>query len=143
MLLLLLIRMTASCVHSNLDITNKSVRPFLFTISNNSLYQINMLSKTSKWDLGFCSLYREIHYIKVCYIKVWVYIVYIRCVHLKDSVHLSSKVDIQISWMHKTWLVNLKLLSMWLKISNPSDVINFPVRSLHYRLGQDNHFTEL
>ena len=23
---------------------------------------------------GFCSLYREIHYIKVCYIKVWVYI---------------------------------------------------------------------
>ena len=27
-------------IHSNLDITNKSVRPFLFTISNNSLYQI-------------------------------------------------------------------------------------------------------
>ena len=25
-------------VHSNLDIANKSVRPFLFTISNNSLY---------------------------------------------------------------------------------------------------------
>ena len=25
-------------VHSNLDIVNKSVRPFLFTISNNSLY---------------------------------------------------------------------------------------------------------
>ena len=27
-------------VHSNLDIVNKSVRPFLFTISNNSLYQV-------------------------------------------------------------------------------------------------------
>ena len=27
-------------IHSNLDITNKSVRPFLFTISNNSLYQV-------------------------------------------------------------------------------------------------------
>ena len=27
-------------VHSNLDIANKSVRPFLFTISNNSLYQM-------------------------------------------------------------------------------------------------------
>ena len=26
-------------INSNLDITNKSVRPFLFTISNNSLYQ--------------------------------------------------------------------------------------------------------
>ena len=27
-------------IHSNLDITNKSARPFLFTISNNSLYQM-------------------------------------------------------------------------------------------------------
>ena len=27
-------------IHSNLDIVNKSVRPFLFTISNNSLYQM-------------------------------------------------------------------------------------------------------
>ena len=27
-------------VQSNLDIVNKSVRPFLFTISNNSLYQM-------------------------------------------------------------------------------------------------------
>ena len=27
-------------VHSNLDIVNKSVRPFLFTILNNSLYQM-------------------------------------------------------------------------------------------------------
>ena len=26
-------------IHSNLDIANKSVRPFLYTISNNSLYQ--------------------------------------------------------------------------------------------------------
>ena len=33
------------CTHSNLDIANKSVRPFLFTISNYSLY---MLSKSSK-----------------------------------------------------------------------------------------------
>ena len=29
-----------SKVHSNLDIANRSVRPFLFTISNNSLYQM-------------------------------------------------------------------------------------------------------
>ena len=27
-------------LHSNLDIVNKSLIPFLFTISNNSLYQI-------------------------------------------------------------------------------------------------------
>ena len=27
-------------VHSNLDIANKSIIPFLFTISNNSLYQM-------------------------------------------------------------------------------------------------------
>ena len=27
-------------IHSNLDITNKSVIPFLFTISNNSQYQM-------------------------------------------------------------------------------------------------------
>ena len=27
-------------IHSNLDIVNKSVRPFLFTILNNSLYQM-------------------------------------------------------------------------------------------------------
>ena len=27
-------------IHSNLDIANKSVRPFLFTISNKSLYQM-------------------------------------------------------------------------------------------------------
>ena len=26
-------------IHSNLDIANKSVIPFLFTISNNSLYE--------------------------------------------------------------------------------------------------------
>ena len=46
-------------VHPNLDIANKSVRPFLFTISNDSLYHIkcNMLSKFSKWELGF------VHYI--------------------------------------------------------------------------------
>ena len=37
---------------------NKSVRPFMFTISNNSLYiKCNMLSKTLKWELGF------VHYI--------------------------------------------------------------------------------
>ena len=43
-------------VHSNLNITNKSARPFLFTTMNNSLYQIikcNMLSKSSKWELSF------------------------------------------------------------------------------------------
>ena len=28
------------CIHSNLDIANKSVIPFLFTILNNSLYQM-------------------------------------------------------------------------------------------------------
>ena len=53
---------TWSCnnqIHSNFDITNKSIRPFLFTILNISLYQIicNMLSKSSKWELGF------VHYI--------------------------------------------------------------------------------
>ena len=30
----------AGGVHSNLDIANKSIRPFLFTILNNSLYQM-------------------------------------------------------------------------------------------------------
>ena len=29
-----------SIVHSNLDIANKSIRPFLFTKSNNSIYQV-------------------------------------------------------------------------------------------------------
>ena len=53
---------TWSCnnqIHSNFDITNKSIRPFLFTTLNISLYQIkcNMLSKSSKWELGF------VHYI--------------------------------------------------------------------------------
>ena len=45
--------------HSNLDIVNKSVRPFLFTILNNS-YISNVIclpSKSSKWELGF------VHYI--------------------------------------------------------------------------------
>ena len=47
-----------SYIHSNLDLTNKSVRPFLFTISNNSLYVIcNVPNKSSKWELGF------VHYI--------------------------------------------------------------------------------
>ena len=41
-------------IHSNLDIVNKFVRHFLFTILNNSLYiKCNMLSKSSKWGLGF------------------------------------------------------------------------------------------
>ena len=31
---------TVSKIHSKLDIANKSVRVFLFTISNNSLYQM-------------------------------------------------------------------------------------------------------
>ena len=44
-------------VHSNLDLTNKSVRPFLFTISKNHYIKFNMLSKSSKWELGF------VHYI--------------------------------------------------------------------------------
>ena len=44
-------------VHSNLNIANKSVGPFLFTMSNNSLYQLYMHSKSSKWELGF------VHYI--------------------------------------------------------------------------------
>ena len=44
-----------------------------------SLYRIihyikcDMLSKSLKWELGFCSLYHEIHYIEVRYIKVLVY----------------------------------------------------------------------
>ena len=29
-----------SIVHSNLDIANKFIRPFMFTISNNSLHQM-------------------------------------------------------------------------------------------------------
>ena len=34
-----------------------------------------MLIKSSKWELfRFCSVYHEIHYIEVRYIKVWVYI---------------------------------------------------------------------
>ena len=41
-------------IYSNLDIANKSVRPFLFTISNKYYYiKCNMLSKSSKWELGF------------------------------------------------------------------------------------------
>ena len=40
-------------VHSNLDIAKKSVRPFLFTISNVSYINCNMLSKSLKWELGF------------------------------------------------------------------------------------------
>ena len=31
---------TAEQIHSNLYITKKSIRPFLFTVSNNSLYQM-------------------------------------------------------------------------------------------------------
>ena len=38
---------------SNLDIANKSLIPFLFTISSNSIYiKCNMLSKPSKWELS-------------------------------------------------------------------------------------------
>ena len=42
-------------IHSNIDIVNKSIRPFLFTILNNSLYQMHVIS--SKWELGL------VHYI--------------------------------------------------------------------------------
>ena len=45
---------SALLVHSNLDIVNKSVIPFLFTIS---IIKCNMLSKFSKWELGF------VHYV--------------------------------------------------------------------------------
>ena len=31
---------SSKALHSNLDIENKSVRPFLYTILNNSLYQM-------------------------------------------------------------------------------------------------------
>ena len=34
----IVIQVCSKYIHSNLDIANKSVRPFLFTISNNSLY---------------------------------------------------------------------------------------------------------
>ena len=30
-------------IHSNIDIVNKSIRPFLFTILNNSLYQMHVI----------------------------------------------------------------------------------------------------
>ena len=41
-------------VQSNLDIVNKSVRPFLFTIYRIIHYiKCNMLSKSWKWELGF------------------------------------------------------------------------------------------
>ena len=45
-------------LHSNLDITNKSVRPFLFTTI------CNILSKSSKWELGIHrnSLYQGLLY---------------------------------------------------------------------------------
>ena len=47
-------------VHSNLDIANKSVIPFLFPISSNSIHvKCNMLSKSSKWEQGF------VHYISI------------------------------------------------------------------------------
>ena len=43
--------------HSNLDITNKSIGPFLFIISNNFLYPMYVICilhcKSSKWELGF------------------------------------------------------------------------------------------
>ena len=50
---------TKKNIHWNLDITNKSVRPFLFTISNNSLCISNVicLANPQKWELGL------VHYI--------------------------------------------------------------------------------
>ena len=47
-------------VHSNLVVVNKTIRPFLFTISNNSLYQMYiLLSKSSKWELGFVQYFAK------------------------------------------------------------------------------------
>ena len=40
-----------TCNTSNLKVANKSVRPFLFTISNNSWYQINKFSIKGRWVL--------------------------------------------------------------------------------------------
>ena len=65
-------KMFFSLLNSNLDIANKSARPFLFTISN-----VICLVNPQNRSCGFCSLYHEIHYFEVCYIKVWVYYFYV------------------------------------------------------------------
>ena len=59
-----------SQLHPNFDITNDRVRLLLFTISRNSLYRDFLIVKGA----GICSLYHEIHYIEIRYIKVWVYL---------------------------------------------------------------------
>ena len=48
---------SVSKIHSNLDIVNKSVRPFLFPTSLGISNVICLNSKSSKWELGF------VHYI--------------------------------------------------------------------------------
>ena len=46
---------TEEQIHSNLDITNKSIRPFLFTLSNNSLHISYVICwvNPKKWELIF------------------------------------------------------------------------------------------
>ena len=57
-------------LHPKLDITNDPVRLLLLTIWWNSLYRDFLIVKGA----GICSVYHEIHYIKIRYIEVWVYI---------------------------------------------------------------------
>ena len=52
---------TEEQIHSNLDITNKSIRPFLFTLSNNSLHISYVICwvNPKKWELIFVHILRN------------------------------------------------------------------------------------
>ena len=77
---------------------------------------------------GFCSLYREIHYIEVCYIEVWVhmyklihyivYILYISIVHflvgnydcIQSNMMLTTAVVLYAPLGHFTFLESIYIL---------------------------------
>ena len=67
---------TAQCliVHLSQYITNSSVRALLFVISNILLYIPYIVNAYVIEGAGFCSLYRGICYIVVCYIVIQVYL---------------------------------------------------------------------